>query len=106
MPACVTQDGCLICSQLLDVRVISSQVANLAVKVIYVPKNIGQFLVEFDTGAVITNHLFTYSVQLNRDLPAQYRNCFTEADYAQQIIQSVDTSLLSRAGVETLLPSQ
>ena len=56
MPTCVTQDGCSICSQLLDVRVISSQLANLAVKVIYVPKNIGQFFVEFDTGAVITNH--------------------------------------------------
>lgn len=40
---------------------------------------------------------FKYLIQINKNLPAQYQNCFTESDYAQQVIGTIDTALLAKS---------
>ena len=63
-------------------------------KVLYVPKNIGQFFIEFETGQVITNFEFSFSVQINKNLAPKYKSCFTNEDYAQYIEQKIQTATL------------
>lgn len=95
IPTCFTDEDCVNCHQILDVKVIESEVLVFP-KVLYVPKNIGQFFIEFETGQVITNFLFKYSIQINKNLAPKYRSCFTEQDYAQYIEEEVQTATLSK----------
>ena len=47
IPTCFTDEDCVNCQQILDVKVVESEVKPLYPKVLYVPKNIGQFFIEF-----------------------------------------------------------
>ena len=94
IPTCFTVEDCVDCNQILRVKVVESQV-NLRVNVLYVPTNVGQFYLEFETDQVITNFIFTYSVQINPDLQPKYRSCFTTADFAQLIVRTVETATLT-----------
>lgn len=67
------------------------------VKISYVPNSDGQFIVEYEFGGIITSTLFKTQIQLNRNLPAQYKECFAAEDFDQQIVMTVDTALLAKA---------
>lgn len=40
--------------------------------------------------------MFKYQIQINKNLPSQYTSCFNDADYGQQVINTLDTALLAK----------
>lgn len=63
----------------------------------YVPNSDGQFIIEYKFGGIITSTYFKYQIQLSRTLPPQYAGCFSAEDYAQQVVNAIDTATLALA---------
>lgn len=95
IPKCFTDKDCNDCYRILDVKIIDALVPINQV-VSYIINSDGQFLIEYNVGGVITNFYFKYQIELNKLLPDEYKNCFTEADYAQQFVGTIDSSTLAK----------
>lgn len=91
IPPELTANDCALCSKLLWVRVISSDVIP-GVRVNYLPKSKYQFMTEFDFNGLFSIPVFTVSIQINPDF-AKY---FTDADLAQIQVKTIDPAVLAK----------
>lgn len=81
LPECARSFECNECHKILDVKVKDSLVKALNVIVSYIPNSKYQFLIEFDFGSAFVSSIFTFVVQINREMS----DCFSESDMNQQI---------------------
>lgn len=94
IPKCFTDRDCVDCYKILSVKVVEGNLPT-QVKVSYVINSEGQFMVEYIFGGYITSTVFKYQLEINKELPDQYKNCFSAEDYAQQVVGQIDTALLA-----------
>lgn len=94
IPKCFTDNDCVNCFKILDVKVFESNIP-IQTTINYIPNSDGQFLIEYTFGGIITSTFFKYQIELNKNLPADFANCFTAADYAQQVVGSIDSATLA-----------
>ena len=95
-PACFIDRDCVDCYRILDVKVVEGSMPT-QVKVNFMPNSEGQFVIDYSFGGFVTSTIFKYQIQINKNLPSNYANCFNAEDYAQQIVGVIDSALLAKS---------